>query len=142
MEPMKPSNQTATAKPCIRLIAGALSGTLLACGLATAPAALAQATGHVKSVTTTLNSSGARKECIGLTLQQRLRYFYRADAAINFSIQYVDGKETLYPVKNDKSAIGSGSFQPKMSQDHCLVWTNLSTRPVTLTFEFARLSPN
>lgn len=119
-----------------------VSAFLLAGATAFATLAWPQAAGHVKSVTTTLNSSGARKECIGLSAQQHLRYFYRADAAVNFNIQFVDGKETLYPVKKDKSAIGSGSFQPRVAQDYCLVWTNLSTRAVTLTFEFARLSPN
>lgn len=131
-----------SASALARWSAALASGALLAAGLALAPPASAQGASSVKSVTATLNSSAARKECIGLTAQQRLRYFYRADAAINFNIQYVDGKDTLYPVRKDKSAIGSGSFQPKLAQDHCLVWTNLSTQPVTLTFEFARLSPS
>ena len=95
--------------------------------------------GAVKSVTTTLVSSGAYKECFSLSLQQRLRYWYRAEGAVDFNIQYVEGKETLYPVKRDKSAIGSGTFQPKVAQDYCVVWTNTAKRPVTLTFEFARV---
>ena len=60
--------------------------------------------------------------------------------AVNFDIQYVEGKETLHPVKKDKSAIGSGTFQPKVAQDYCLVWTNLAKRPVNLSFEFARVN--
>ena len=94
----------------------------------------------VKSVTTTLVSSGAYKECFSLSLQQKLRYWYRAEGAVNFDIQYVEGKETLHPVKKDKSAIGSGTFQPKVAQDYCLVWTNLAKRPVNLSFEFARVN--
>lgn len=98
----------------------------------------------VKSVTTTLVSSGAYKECFGLSAQQKLRYWYRAESAVDFNIQTVEGGATLYPVKKDKSAIGSGTFQPRIaapatSQDYCVVWTNTAKRPVTLTFEFARV---
>ena len=98
------------------------------------------ARGAVKSVTTTLVSSGAYKECFSLSLHQKLRYWYRAESAVDFNIQYVEGKEMLYPVKKDKTAIGSGTFQPKVAQDYCVVWTNTAKRPVTLSFEFARVS--
>ena len=45
---------------------------------------------NVKSITITLTSSGARKECVTLATRQRLRYWYRAEGAVNFAIQYVD----------------------------------------------------
>lgn len=98
----------------------------------------------VKSVTTTLVSSGAYKECFALTAQQKLRYWYRAENPVDFNVQYVEGKETLYPVKKDKSAIGSGTFAPRIvapatSQDYCVVWTNKAKTPVTLSFEYARV---
>lgn len=99
----------------------------------------AQPAANVKSITTTLTTSGARKECINATPQQSIRYWYRADAPVNFVIQYVADKQTLYPVKKDKLALGSGTFQPKVPEVYCLVWTNLGRQPVTLTFEFARL---
>ena len=97
---------------------------------------------NVKSITTTLTTSAARKECINVTPQQRIHYWYRAEAPVNFVIQYVQDKETLYPVKKDKLAIGSGTYQPKAAEVYCLVWTNLGKQPVTLSFEFARLSIN
>ena len=98
----------------------------------------------VKSMTTTLVSSGAYKDCFGLSAQQKLRYWYRAESAVDFNIQTVEGGATLYPVKKDRAAIGSGTFQPRIvapatSQDYCVVWTNTAKRPVTLTFEFARV---
>ena len=103
------------------------------------PAGLAQTPANVKSITTTLTSSGARKECLNVTAQQRIHYWYRADAPVNFAIQYVQDKQTLYPVKKDKLELGSGSYQPKVAEVYCLVWTNMSRQPVTLSFEFARL---
>ena len=107
--------------------------------LAAALPAWPQAPGNVKSITTTLNSGGARRECLGLATQQRLHYWYRADGALNFAVQYVAGRDTLYPVKKDNAAIGTGSYQPKVATDYCLVWTNVAKRPVTLSYEFARL---
>jgi hypothetical protein len=115
---------------------------LLLAAATLAPPVLAQAPGNVKSITTTLTTSAARKECLNLTPQQRLQYWYRADEPVNFVVQYVQGKETLYPVKKDKLAIGSGSYQPKVAEVYCLVWTNLGRQPVTLTMEFARLGVN
>jgi hypothetical protein len=97
---------------------------------------------NVKSITTTLASSAARKECLNVTPQHRVHYWYRADGPVNFSVQYVQGRETLYPVKKDKLSIGTGTFQPRAAEVHCLVWTNLGRQPVTLTFEYARLVTN
>jgi len=116
--------------------------TVLMLGLAPSAPAWSQTPANVKPITTTLVGSAARKECVNVTPQNRIHYWYRADAPVNFNIQYVQGKETLYPVKKDKLAIGSGSYQPKAAEVHCLVWTNLGRQPVTLSFEFARLGAN
>ncbi len=123
--------------PCF--VSSPIRFVLLLVAATVAQSVLAQAPGNVKSITTTLTTSAARKECLNLTPQQRLQYWYRADAPVNFAVQYVAGKETLYPVKMDKQAIGSGSYQPKVAEVYCLVWTNLGRQPVTLTVEFGRL---
>lgn len=117
--------------------------TFAACAaLSLAAPAWPQTPANVKSTTTTLSSSAARKECLNVTPQHRVHYWYRADGPVNFNVQYVQGKETFYPVKKDKLSIGTGSFQPKAAEVYCLVWTNLGRQPVTLTFEYARLGGN
>lgn len=75
-----------------------------------------------------------------MTETQKLRYWYRADKPINFANQYVDGKETLYPVRRDKEALGSGSFAPKSAQTYCMVWTNPDKQAVLFRVELARLA--
>ena len=116
-----------------------VAAAFLAAVLTTALPSMAQAPGNVKSITTTLSSNAARKECLGLSAQQKLHYWYRADGPVDFAIQVVEDKKTLYPVKKDKSVIGSGNYQAKTPNDYCMVWTNAAKRPVTLSFEFARL---
>jgi hypothetical protein len=101
-------------------------------------AALAQQNHLV--VTKTLVANSAHKECLGVSDKQLLRYWYRAEAALEFNIQHVEGSETLYPVKKSGQAIGSGSFIPAAAGDYCMVWTNLSKRPVLFRFELARLT--
>jgi hypothetical protein len=91
-------------------------------------------------VTKTLVSNSAHRECMGVSDRQLLRYWYRSDGPIDFNIQYVEAKETLYPVKQSQQSIGSGSFTPKASGDYCMVWTNTSRRPVLFRFEVARLA--
>ena len=133
--PMRASPRSAVAFAVV----ATLGAALLAAQPALAQGRAASRT-NVKSVTTTLVSAGAHKECFSLSMQQKLRYWYRADSAVNFNIQYVEGKETHYPLKKDHAAIGSGTFRPKLAEDYCVVWTNIAKRPVTLTFEYARVS--
>lgn len=107
-----------------------------AAGLFALPA-LAQ---NLVVINKTLVGSSAHKECVNLTDQQQLRYWYRAEAPLDFAIQYVDGEQTLYPVKRGKQAIGSGSYAPKATQVTCMVWTNTGKRPILFRVEFARLA--
>ena len=59
----------------------------------------------VSVITTTIASSGAHKECLSLSKTQRLRYWFRADAAIDFSIQYQDAGGVVHTVKREKRSI-------------------------------------
>ena len=114
------------------LIPAGLIALLLA-----AIAALAEE--NIKVITKTLIGSEAHKECVNVSEDQKLRYWYRAEKPIDFVIQYVDGKKTLYPVRRDKEALGSGSFAPTSAQTYCMVWTNPDRQAVLFRVEFARL---
>ena len=91
-------------------------------------------------VTKTLLSNAAHRECLGLSDKQTLRYWYRAESAIDFEIQAIEGKEAQVPVRQKGQALGTGTLVPKSAGDVCLVWTNLSRRPVLFRFEIARLA--
>ena len=120
-----------------RIFAMKLAATPLFALLLAAPAG-AQ---NLVVVNKTLVGSSAHKECVNLSDQQLVRYWYRADAPIDFNIQFVENKQTQYPVKRDRQAIGSGSYAPKSPQQvTCMVWTNSGKRPVLFRVEFARLA--
>jgi len=105
-------------------------------------ASLASAQDRAKSspptiVTKTLVASQAQKECFSLNNRQRLHYKFRADGSLNFKLSHEDGKEVI-DIKRNGADSAAGSFAPKKTADHCLVWTNAGKRAVTLRYEFRR----
>ena len=90
-------------------------------------------------VTKTLVASEAQKECLSLNNRQRLHYKFRADGPLNFKVSHQEEKEVI-DLKRDGTESASGSFMPKRSADHCLVWTNAGKHSVTLRYEFQRAS--
>ncbi len=95
---------------------------------------------NLRVVTRTLPSSSAHKECFAINDRQMVRYWYRADALIDFNIQYVEADKTVIEFKRDRQALGSGGFAPKVARDYCMVWTNASNKPVLFRVELARLA--
>jgi len=96
-------------------------------------------TSPVRIVTKTLVASEAQKECLSLNNRQRLHYKFRADGPLNFKLSHQDEKEII-DFKRDGTDSASGSFVPRKSADHCLVWTNTGTHSVTLRYEYQRSS--
>jgi hypothetical protein len=92
----------------------------------------------VRIVTKTLVAQEARKECFSLNSRQRLFYKFRADGPVEFKLVHQDEKEVVDVRQRTDSA--AGSFVPKKSGDHCLVWTNTGKRALTLRYEFQRSS--
>ena len=88
-------------------------------------------------VTKTLVASEAQKECLSLNNRQRLHYKFRADGQLNFKVSHQEEKEII-DFKRDATESASGSFMPRKSADHCLVWTNTGKHSVTLRYEFQR----
>ena len=88
-------------------------------------------------VTKTLVASEAQKECLSLNNKQRLFYKFRADGPVSFKLSHQDEKEII-DLKRDATGSASGTFAPRMTADHCLVWTNTGKHSVTLRYEFQR----
>ncbi len=88
-------------------------------------------------VTKTLVASEAQKECLSLNNRQRLHYKFRADGPLNFKVSHQEEREVI-DLRRDGTESASGSFMPRKSADHCLVWTNTGKHSVTLRYEFQR----
>jgi len=88
-------------------------------------------------VTKTLVASEAQKECFSLNGKQRLHYKFRADGPVSFKLSHQEEREVI-DLKRDGTGSASGSFAPRTNGDHCLVWTNVGKRSVTLRYEFQR----
>src|SRR6266853_794881 len=63
----------------------------------------------------------------------------RAGGPLNFKLSHQEEKEVI-DLKRDGTESASGSFIPRKSADHCLVWTNTGKHSVTLRYEFQRVS--
>ena len=90
----------------------------------------------VRIVTKTLVAEEAQKECFSLNNRQRLFYKFRADGPVDFKLSHQQEKEVIDVRQRTDSA--AGSFVPRRSGDHCLVWTNTGKHAVTLRYEFQR----
>jgi hypothetical protein len=90
-----------------------------------------------KVVTKTLVASEAQKECLSLTSRQQLHYRFQSDGPINFKLSHEDGRE-IVDVRRDRIESADGSFAPRKTADHCLVWTNAGKQAVTLRYELQR----
>jgi hypothetical protein len=115
-----------------RLVAASLAASV-------ATQVLAQDKGEpVRIVTKTLVAQEAQKECFSLNNRQRLFYKFRADGPVDFKLSHQQEKEVIDLRQRTDSA--AGSFVPKGSGDHCLVWTNTGKHGVTLRYEYRRSS--
>jgi len=90
-------------------------------------------------VTKTLVASQAQKECFSLNNRQRLYYRFRADGPLNFKLSHEDPSEVI-DIRRNGAHSAAGSFAPRKTADHCLVWTNAGKHSVTLRYEFRRES--
>ena len=88
-------------------------------------------------VSKTLVASEAQKECFSLNNRQRLFYKFRADGPVSFKLSHQDEREVI-DLRREATDSASGSFAPRATGDHCLVWTNTGKHSVTLRYEFQR----
>ena len=94
---------------------------LLLAFVAPAFAADAPATPHV--FTASLQPKAMHEECVKLAAGEKRRYYWKADAAVDFNIHYHEGREVTYPVKRDGMRTDGGTFSAKIAQEYCWMWT-------------------
>lgn len=77
------------------------------------------------------------EDCLDLTPAQVMTFSYGASAPVDFNVHYHAGEQVFYPVTRQQSSLWrDGSFQPKVPQLYCLMWSNVLDKTIELRFEF------
>jgi hypothetical protein len=84
----------------------------------------------------TINPSKLHEECIELTPRDVLFYAFKSFEPVDFNIHYHEERNIVYPVLKKGSSAEEGKFYADKEQTYCLMWTNIQTNPVRLTYEF------
>ena len=84
----------------------------------------------------TMNPSKLHEECVELMPRDVLSYSFKASDPVDFNIHYHEETNIVYPVFKKNSSGEEGKFYADKEQTYCLMWTNIQTKPVRLTYTF------
>ena len=95
------------------------------------------ASGHYEK--TSIVQPGKFLELCGeLTKDQAIGWSFDADRALDFNVHFHEGKDVVFPSKQDAVKQASGTLNVAVKQDYCWMWSNKSATPVTLTARLKR----
>jgi hypothetical protein len=96
---------------------------LALCALATqAAVAYGNDSPAVQPFNLTVAAGKAHEECVKLQAAEKRKYYWKADAPVDFNIHYHEGPEVFYPVKRNAMRGDGGTFTAKIAQDYCWMW--------------------
>lgn len=76
--------------------------------------------------------------CGRLAKDDAVHWSFQAEAPLDFNVHYHEGKKVEYPARQDGIEQMKGTLPVGVDQDYCWMWTNKSTRPVSLRVLLAR----
>ena len=91
--------------------------------MAASTASGADATASRGGFTASIAAGKVHEECMRLEKNERRRFSWKTDAAVDFNIHYHEGTEVLYPLKRDNAKRGRGTFRAKLAHEYCWMWT-------------------
>ncbi len=84
----------------------------------------------------TINPSKLHEECMELMRGDALRYSFKVSDPVDFNIHFHEGGNIIYPISKQSTSADEGKFYADKEQTYCLMWTNIQTKPVRLTYTF------
>ncbi|MEN9559626.1 MAG: hypothetical protein RLZZ502_837, partial [Pseudomonadota bacterium] len=78
--------------------------------------------------------------CGALKKGEPVQWQFQAGAALDFNLHYHVGKDIITPVHKPAGTSETGTLQVDADRDYCWMWRNLSTKPVTLSWQLNKLS--
>ena len=73
--------------------------------------------------TASIAAGKVHEECVRLAKNERRRFSWKTDVAVDFNIHYHEGAEVIYPMKRDNARRGRGTFRAKLAHEYCWMWT-------------------
>ena len=70
-----------------------------------------------------IGAGKSHEECMSLKAGEQRKWYWRANAPVDFNIHYHEGAEVSYPVKRAGMRGDGGTFTAKVAQDYCWMWT-------------------
>ena len=70
--------------------------------------------------------------CGKLAQGQSIAWSFKGDRPMNFNIHYHEGKQVVFPAKQDAAVDAQGKLDVSLSQDYCWMWTNKANAPIRL----------
>lgn len=87
---------------------------------------------EVSKESLTLSEGRHYEVCSVSKIDDVITYTFTSSDTLDFNIHYHKDGKTIYPIKQKKVSEGSGSHQVDANSGHCLMWSNLHSRDVTL----------
>ena len=76
--------------------------------------------------------------CGKLAQGQAIAWSFMGDRPMNFNIHYHEGKQVVFPAKQDAAVDARGKLDVSLSQDYCWMWTNKTDLPALLQLVLRR----
>ena len=70
--------------------------------------------------------------CGQLAKDQSVAWSFKGDRPMNFNIHYHEGKQVVFPAKQDAVVEAQGKLDVGLTQDYCWMWTNKTDSVVQL----------
>lgn len=83
-----------------------------------------------------LAPSKLHEECMELVPHDVLFYSFKASDPVDFNVHYHEAGNITYPVSKKNTAGEEGKYYAEKEQYYCLMWTNIQTKPVHITYKF------
>jgi hypothetical protein len=88
------------------------------------------------AATVNLWSDKALEKCVDLTPGQTLVYRFSADHPVLFNVHHHRGEELVEAVPEQLATRRSGTLEPRVSAQYCLMWTNPSAGTVKIDYDY------
>lgn len=85
-----------------------------------------------------VDARGFTELCGRLNEGTRVEWQFEATAPTSFNVHYHQGKEVIFPAKEEGSARSAGTLDVRSQQDYCWMWSNKAAVPLSVTVRLSR----